>query len=262
MSTTLRRALVALVALALAACAIAAAAAVAGAALAVRAAVRLSRAARAPVRIVLDRREEQIDSGNRPATVQKMKIGAKRDGTLSAIAIEAWGSAGVALGAGVGNIAQSMYSCGNFSIAQSDVFMNAGPGCAMRAPGNVPGAFALEQLIEGGPRVGEQRAGLLGDLVVGRGRVEQQFGEPYPLAAQRAPDFNCALIGAVHQAAEASADEKGGLTHSVALVVERFPPPQADKARRTERGANIAVAHAVEGREETGGFGRSVFHRT
>jgi len=114
----------------------------------VRAAVKLSRAARAPVRIVLDRREEQIDSGNRPATVQKMRIGAKRDGTLEAIAIEAYGTAGVALGAGVGNIAQSMYSCANLSLAQSDVFVNAGPGCAMRAPGNVPGAFALEQLVD------------------------------------------------------------------------------------------------------------------
>ena len=33
-------------------------------------------------------------------------------------------------------------------MAQSDVFTNAGPGCAMRAPGNVPGAFAYAQLIE------------------------------------------------------------------------------------------------------------------
>jgi xanthine dehydrogenase YagR molybdenum-binding subunit len=114
----------------------------------VRAAVALSRQAGAPVRVVLDRREEQLDSGNRPATVQKMRIGAKRDGTLSAIALDTYGTAGVALGAGVGFIAQGMYACENFGIAQSDVFINAGPGCAMRAPGNVPGAFALEQMID------------------------------------------------------------------------------------------------------------------
>ena len=53
-----------------------------------------------------------------------------------------------ALGAGVGNIAEAMYECPNFAIAQSDVFINAGPGSAMRAPGNVPGAFALEQTID------------------------------------------------------------------------------------------------------------------
>lgn len=114
----------------------------------VRAAVALSRQAGAPVRIVLDRREEHLDSGNRPATVQKLRIGASRDGTLAAISLDAYGTAGVGLGAGVGFIAQGLYSCENFAIEQSDVFINAGPGCAMRAPGNVPGAFALEQAVD------------------------------------------------------------------------------------------------------------------
>ncbi|HVB47585.1 MAG TPA: xanthine dehydrogenase family protein molybdopterin-binding subunit [Burkholderiales bacterium] len=114
----------------------------------VHAAVALSRKAAAPVRMALDRGEEQLDSGNRPATVQHMRIGARRDGTLTAIAIDEYGTAGVALGAGVGFIAQGMYACENFGIAQSDVFINAGPGCAMRGPGNVPGAFALEQMID------------------------------------------------------------------------------------------------------------------
>jgi xanthine dehydrogenase YagR molybdenum-binding subunit len=114
----------------------------------VRAAVMLSRQAGAPVRIVLDRREEHLDSGNRPATVQKLRVGAKRDGTLAAIAIDTYGTAGVGLGAGVGFFAQGLYACENFGISQSDVFINAGPGCAMRAPGNVPGAFALEQAVD------------------------------------------------------------------------------------------------------------------
>ena len=114
----------------------------------VRAAVALSRQAGAPVRIVLDRKEEQLDSGNRPATVQKMRIGAKRDGALRAIALDTYGTAGVALGAGAGFMAQGLYTCDNFSVAHSDVFINAGPGCAMRAPGNVQGAFALEQMID------------------------------------------------------------------------------------------------------------------
>jgi xanthine dehydrogenase YagR molybdenum-binding subunit len=114
----------------------------------VRAAVALSRAARAPVRLVLDRREEHLDTGNRPGTVQALRIGAQRDGTLAAIALDTYGTAGVGLGAGVGFIAQGLYSCENFAVAQSDVFINAGPGAPMRAPGNVPGAFALEQAID------------------------------------------------------------------------------------------------------------------
>ncbi len=111
-------------------------------------AVELSRRAQAPVKLFLDREEEQMDAGNRPATWQRLRIGAKRDGSLTALSYVSYGTAGVGLGAGVGNIAEAMYACPNFAGAQHDVFINAGPGCAMRAPGNAPGAFGLEQAID------------------------------------------------------------------------------------------------------------------
>ena len=113
-----------------------------------RIAVELSRLAKAPVKLFLEREEEQMDSGNRPSTWQRLRIGAKRDGTLTAVAQVSYGTAGVGLGAGVGTIAEAMYVCPNFDGAQHDVFINAGPGCAMRAPGNAPGAFGLEQTID------------------------------------------------------------------------------------------------------------------
>ena len=113
-----------------------------------RIAVMLSRQAGAPVRVALDRREEQTDAGNRPGTWQQLRIGARRDGTLTAISLRSRGTAGVTVGAGVGNNAQSMYECPNFDGAQYDVFTNAGPGCAMRGPGNTPGAWGLEQAID------------------------------------------------------------------------------------------------------------------
>ncbi len=113
-----------------------------------RIAVALSRQAKAPVRIVLDRQEEQMDAGNRPATWQRLRLGAKRDGSLTAISLLSYGTAGIAAGAGVGWIAESLYTCPNFESAQHDVFINAGPGCAMRGPGNTPGAFGLEQAID------------------------------------------------------------------------------------------------------------------
>ena len=111
-------------------------------------AVELSRKAGAPVALVFDRAEEQQASGNRPATWQRLRIGARRDGTLTAISLVSYGTAGVELGAGVGNIAQAMYECPNFEMAQHDVFIHAAPGCPMRAPGNVQGAFALEQMVD------------------------------------------------------------------------------------------------------------------
>ncbi|MGA2394856.1 MAG: xanthine dehydrogenase family protein molybdopterin-binding subunit [Candidatus Lustribacter sp.] len=113
-----------------------------------RIAVRLSRQADAPVRLVLDRKEEQLDSGNRPGTWQRLRIGARRDGSLTSLSVTSYGTAGVGTGAGVGNIAQALYTCPNFESAQYDVFVNAGPGSAMRGPGNTPGAFGLEQTID------------------------------------------------------------------------------------------------------------------
>ncbi|MBA2430883.1 MAG: xanthine dehydrogenase family protein molybdopterin-binding subunit [Chthoniobacterales bacterium] len=112
------------------------------------AAVHLSKKAGAPVRMMLDRREEHVAVGNRPATHQKLRIGAKKDGTLTAIDLVSYGTAGVGLGAGVGWAAQAMYTCPNFKGEQYDVFTHAGPGCAFRAPGQPQGAFALEQAID------------------------------------------------------------------------------------------------------------------
>ena len=113
-----------------------------------RIAVALSRQAGAPVRLTLTRPEEQMDAGNRPATLQHIRVGARRDGTLTGVSLQSWGTAGVGLGAGVGNFAQGVYECPNFESAQHDVFTNAGPGTAMRGPGNTPGAFGFEQAID------------------------------------------------------------------------------------------------------------------
>ena len=112
------------------------------------AAAHLSKAAKRPVKFMLDREEEHISAGNRPNSHQMLSIGIKKDGTLAAIDLTSYGTAGVGLGAGVGRVAQDMYTCPNFRTAQYDVFTHAGPGAAFRAPGNVQGCFSLEQLID------------------------------------------------------------------------------------------------------------------
>ena len=108
----------------------------------------LARKTGRPVWLMLDRQEEHLAEGNRPNSIQYLKIGAKSDGTLTAIQQRSHGTAGVALGAGVGRIAQVLYSCPNFATEQYDVLTHAGPGAAWRAPGNVQGAFGLEQAID------------------------------------------------------------------------------------------------------------------
>jgi xanthine dehydrogenase YagR molybdenum-binding subunit len=111
-------------------------------------AAQLSRKTGRPVRLMLDRAEEHTSVGNRPGTRQTLRIGARKDGTLTAIQLVSHGTAGVATGAGVGFPAERMYACPSFSGEQYDVFVNAGPGCAFRAPGAPQGVFALEQLVD------------------------------------------------------------------------------------------------------------------
>ena len=111
-------------------------------------AVELSRRAKAPVRLMLDRREEHTSVGNRPSTVQDITIGANADGSLAALDLVSHGSSGIATGAGVGWAAMRMYPAPAQRTRQHDVFMHTGPGAAFRAPGMPQGVFALEQLIE------------------------------------------------------------------------------------------------------------------
>jgi xanthine dehydrogenase YagR molybdenum-binding subunit len=108
----------------------------------------LSKKAGAPVKLMLDRREEHTSAGNRPNSLQRLRIGAKKDGTLTAIQLSSWGTAGVATGAGVGFAAEWMYASPNFLGEQHDVFTHAGPGAAFRAPGLPQAVFALEQLVD------------------------------------------------------------------------------------------------------------------
>ncbi|MEO8706676.1 MAG: molybdopterin-dependent oxidoreductase [Kofleriaceae bacterium] len=111
-------------------------------------AVELSRRAKAPVRMMLDRREQHTAVGNRPGTLQTLTIGANRDGNLAAIDLVAHGTAGVATGAGVGWAAARLYPAPAIRTRQYDVFTHAGPGAAFRAPGMPQGMFALDQLID------------------------------------------------------------------------------------------------------------------
>ena len=109
----------------------------------------LARQAKAPVALLLDRREEHLCTGNRPDSIQKVTLGATPDGTLTAIKVVAHGSAGIGTGAGVGRNASGIYTkCQNIRVESHDVFTHAGPATAFRAPGHPQGAFALELALD------------------------------------------------------------------------------------------------------------------
>jgi xanthine dehydrogenase YagR molybdenum-binding subunit len=116
-----------------------------GAATATYIAVALSRKLGRPVRCMFDREGEQLDAGNRPATIQRVSLGARRDGTLTAIVLDAT----IPLGIGgwqssPGAIYRELYTCANVRTSETFVFINAGPMAAFRGPGHTEGAFGLE----------------------------------------------------------------------------------------------------------------------
>ncbi len=111
-------------------------------------ATHLSKKAGAPVKLMLDRREEHTAVGNRPSSVQRIRIGAAADGTLTGLYLESYGTAGAGLGAGAAAPAQNLYRCDHVLTEEYDVFTHAGPAAAFRAPGHPQGAFALEQAID------------------------------------------------------------------------------------------------------------------
>ncbi|MGC1869832.1 MAG: xanthine dehydrogenase family protein molybdopterin-binding subunit [Acidobacteriaceae bacterium] len=111
-------------------------------------AAALSKQTGAPVRLMLDRKEEQLSVGNRPSSDQTLKIGAKKDGTLTAIQLISFGTAGCGTGAGCAGPASNLYQSASLHTEENDVFINAGPAAAFRAPGHPQGAFALEQTID------------------------------------------------------------------------------------------------------------------
>jgi xanthine dehydrogenase YagR molybdenum-binding subunit len=112
-------------------------------------ACKLAKQAGAPVKLMLDRQEEHLCTGNAPSAVMTVKIGATRDGTFTAVHHRSFGSAGIAPGAGTGGPAGALYAnCPNLKIEEHDVFTNAGPAAPLRAPGHPQGAFALESAVD------------------------------------------------------------------------------------------------------------------
>ena len=109
----------------------------------------LSKKTGRPVKITLDRKEMNLAAGNRPDSVQKLKGGAKKDGTLTALQQYSYGSVGAYPGgAGCSWPLRTMYKCPNVKTEEYNVFINAGRERPFRAPGHVQGIFGLDSLID------------------------------------------------------------------------------------------------------------------
>jgi xanthine dehydrogenase YagR molybdenum-binding subunit len=107
---------------------------------------RLARTAKAPVKLMLDRKEEHLATGNRPSAFAHVRAGVAADGTLTAFDAQSWGTGGA--GAGSGFPLPYIYLFPNRRRVHTDVYINAGQQRAMRAPGHPQGCFVTEVLMD------------------------------------------------------------------------------------------------------------------
>jgi CO/xanthine dehydrogenase Mo-binding subunit len=112
-------------------------------------AIELATRTHRPVRCALTRREENLATGNRNATIQRLTIGAKADGTLTALGgeyVNATGWSGWS--SPVEGPMQMLYACDNVKTTTYGAKINQPPMKAFRAPGFVEGTFGLEALLD------------------------------------------------------------------------------------------------------------------
>lgn len=109
-----------------------------------------ARAVRRPVKLVVTRKQMFTSHGHRPYTVQRVALGASKDGKLTAIVHEGYGQT-------------SVYEENTEALLDATRFLYASPSCTtkyrlvrgnvqtptyMRGPGECSGVFALESAID------------------------------------------------------------------------------------------------------------------
>jgi xanthine dehydrogenase YagR molybdenum-binding subunit len=110
-------------------------------------AAKLAKAAGAPVKIMLDRKHEHLITGNRPSAFAKVKAGVDAQGKFVAWDSETWGTGGAGQGAGF-SVPYPVYLFPARRQSHRDVYTNAGPQRAFRAPGHPQACFITETVID------------------------------------------------------------------------------------------------------------------
>ncbi len=114
-------------------------------------ALRLSQMTGRPVKMVMSREEVFRGTGPAPGSHIQVKIGIKKDGTITAgeadLRFEAGGFPGSAVGAGC-MTAFACYDLENVKVTGYDIVVNRPKSAAYRAPGAPQAAFAVESVLD------------------------------------------------------------------------------------------------------------------
>ncbi len=108
-----------------------------------------ARAAKRPVKVALTRPLMANNSTHRPATIQRVQLGATADGKITAFAHETWSGNLAGGSAEIGILAsRALYAGANRKTATRLATLDLPEGNAMRAPGDAPGSMAFEMAID------------------------------------------------------------------------------------------------------------------
>jgi xanthine dehydrogenase YagR molybdenum-binding subunit len=102
-----------------------------------------------PVKIALARPMMINNTTHRPATIQRVRLGASAEGKLIAIGHETWSGnvpGGMAEGSTIPTV--SLYAAANRMFKTRLAMLDLPEGSAMRAPGETPGLMALEVAMD------------------------------------------------------------------------------------------------------------------
>jgi xanthine dehydrogenase YagR molybdenum-binding subunit len=106
-------------------------------------------AAGRPVKLALARGQVFNNTTHRPATIQRIRIGAGRDGKITAIGHEVWsGDLPGGKPETAANQTRMLYAGANRMTAHRLATLDLPEGNAMRAPGEAPGLHALEVAMD------------------------------------------------------------------------------------------------------------------
>jgi len=111
-------------------------------------AAKLARISGHPVKIILSRKDNSLCVGNRPSTVQKMKGGVKKDGTITALTLVNHTSGGLRRGDSCSIPFMEVYRCENCTVDDITVYMNTGASRPTRAPGHTQGTFGYDGFMD------------------------------------------------------------------------------------------------------------------
>lgn len=112
------------------------------------AAARLSREAKAPVKLMVDRFEEHTVTGNRPSMIAQIRAGVAADGTIKAFDFRSFGGPGFTGRGGGTAYTPSYFGEAATRKSHKDLVTSTDPARSMRAPGWPQGNFAAEGMLD------------------------------------------------------------------------------------------------------------------